>query len=95
MQKEVMDHFALTHDFRNVGYFETEHHKSLVKEITSAIKLGKLIAITGIVGCGKTTTLRMIAENIKEEKEIIGNCIIICQGRPEDMCQPISLQHML
>jgi type II secretory pathway predicted ATPase ExeA len=54
-----------------VGYFETEFHKSIGIEIRSSIKYGRLIAVTGIVGCGKTTTLKRIQEDLKDDKAII------------------------
>jgi type II secretory pathway predicted ATPase ExeA len=61
----------LVKEFRNVGYFETTHHKEIYQNIKTAIRQGKLIAVSGIVGSGKTTTLRKIRENLASEKEII------------------------
>ena len=58
-------------EFRNVGYFETDHHKQIFKELKMAIQQGKLIAVSGIVGSGKTTTLRKIRDTLSEEGEII------------------------
>jgi type II secretory pathway predicted ATPase ExeA len=58
MLSDVMKHFQLVKEFRNVGYFETAHHKEIFQEIKTAIRQGKLIAVSGIVGSGKTTTLR-------------------------------------
>lgn len=66
-----MNHFQLVKEFRNVGYFETEHHKEIYKELKTAIRQGKLIAVSGIVGSGKTTTLRKIRDTLASEKEII------------------------
>lgn len=66
-----MKHFQLVKEFRNVGYFETTHHKEIYQNIKTAIRQGKLIAVSGIVGSGKTTTLRKIRENLASEKEII------------------------
>jgi type II secretory pathway predicted ATPase ExeA len=71
MLSDVMSHFKLVKELRNVGYFETEHHKQIFKELKMAIRQGKLIAVAGIVGSGKTTTLRKIRENLASEKEII------------------------
>jgi type II secretory pathway predicted ATPase ExeA len=58
-------------EFRNVGYFETDHHKQIFKELKMAIHQGKLIAVAGIVGSGKTTTLKKIRDTLAEENEII------------------------
>lgn len=71
MLSDVMNHFQLVKEFRNVGYFETEHHKEIYKELKTAIRQGKLIAVSGIVGSGKTTTLRKIRDTLASEKEII------------------------
>lgn len=71
MRADVMEHFGLLREFRNVGYFETDHHRQIFKDLKAAIRQGKLIAVSGIVGCGKTTTLRKIQETLFDEREII------------------------
>ena len=47
------------------------HHKEIFKELKLAIRQGKLIAVSGIVGSGKTTTLRKIRDTFAKENEII------------------------
>lgn len=71
MLSDVMKNFQLVREFRNVGYFETDHHKQIFQELRMAIRQGKLIAVSGIVGSGKTTTLRKIRDTLSGEKEII------------------------
>jgi type II secretory pathway predicted ATPase ExeA len=71
MLSDVMSHFKLVKEFRNVGYFETDHHKQIFQELKMAIRQGKLIAVAGIVGCGKTTTLKKIRDTLIKEGEII------------------------
>lgn len=71
MLSDVMSHFKLVKEFRNVGYFETDHHKQIVQELKMAIQQGKLIAVAGIVGCGKTTTLKKIRDTLVKGGEII------------------------
>lgn len=71
MLSDVMKNFQLVKEFRNVGYFETDHHKQIFQELRMAIRQGKLIAVSGIVGSGKTTTLRKIRDTLSEENEII------------------------
>lgn len=79
---EVMAYYGLRKEFRNVGYFETEHHRKLFQEIKTAIALGKLIALTGIVGCGKTTVLRRMQETLAQEKEIlVSKSLSVDKGR--------------
>jgi type II secretory pathway predicted ATPase ExeA len=67
MLTEVMEHFSLVKEFPKAGYYETEHQKQMFKDINAAIHSGKLVAITGIIGCGKTTTLRRLFDVLEKE----------------------------
>ncbi len=71
MLSDVMDFYSLTRDFQGVGYFETEHHQQIFKELKAAIKQGQMVALSGIVGCGKTTTLKAIRQELIKEKEVL------------------------
>jgi type II secretory pathway predicted ATPase ExeA len=71
MLSDVMDYYGLTRDFQGTGYFETEHHQQILKELKTAIKQGQMIALSGIVGCGKTTTLKAIRQELSQEKEVL------------------------
>lgn len=71
MQTDTMKHFHLTRDLRRAGYFETEQIRKTINNVISAIKEGKLIAISGIVGSGKTTVLHEIQNRLKSEDEVI------------------------
>lgn len=71
MSNEMMDHFNLTKKFNEAGYFETDHHKMITQEIIGAIKFGKLVAVSGIVGSGKTTILKKIEEKLIRDKEVL------------------------
>ena len=55
MLSDVRNYYGLARDFGQAGYFETEHSEQIVSELK-----GKLVALSGIVGCGKTTMLRRI-----------------------------------
>jgi type II secretory pathway predicted ATPase ExeA len=70
MRVEVMEHFGLTVPLNRAGYYETEHHKELMKDIRGAINEGRLIAVCGLIGSGKTVTLRRLQEILEEEKKI-------------------------
>jgi hypothetical protein len=37
MLSDVMAHFGLTKSLRHVDYFETEHHRQLLKDLKAAI----------------------------------------------------------
>ena len=71
MLTEVMEHYGLVRDFRKAGYYETADQQQMFKDIKSAIYAGKLIALTGVIGCGKTVTLRKLQESLQQESRIL------------------------
>jgi ABC-type glutathione transport system ATPase component len=71
MLSDVRNHYGLARDFGQAGYFETEHFEQIVSELKLEIKAGKLVALSGIVGCGKTTMLRRIQEALSQDREIL------------------------
>jgi len=81
MLSDVMNYYSFIRDFKGAGYFETEHHQQIVKELKVAIKQGQMVALSGIVGCGKTTTLKAIQQELNKEKEVVGFYI---SGHPLD-----------
>ena len=68
---EVMKEYNLGKEFRKAGYYETPQQKQLFSEIKAAIINGKLVALTGIVGCGKTVTLRKLQGDFRKEGKIL------------------------
>lgn len=71
MRVEVMEHYGLTQSIEQAGYYETAHHKQLMKDIKGAIREGRLIAVCGVVGSGKTVTLRRLQQQLMDENKII------------------------
>lgn len=71
MRNEIMRYFDLVREFQKAGYFETEHLKELLEEVKAAVKLGKLVAISGIVGSGKTLFLKRLRDDLAQEKEVL------------------------
>ncbi len=71
MRVEVMQYFGLTLPLNQAGYYETAHHKELMKDIRGAISEARLIAVCGVVGSGKTVLLRRLQQSLEEEKKII------------------------
>jgi type II secretory pathway predicted ATPase ExeA len=72
MLSEVMEHYGLLRDFmEQAAFFETDHARHMLRELKLAITLGKLVVLSGIGGCGKTTMLRRVQESIEQEKEIL------------------------
>ncbi|WP_189525103.1 ATP-binding cassette domain-containing protein [Nostoc sp. 'Peltigera membranacea cyanobiont' 232] len=66
-----MTYFGLKRTLDHVGYFETEDQTNLFKELKLQVRQGRLIAVTGVVGCGKSTTLQRLQLELAEEKDII------------------------
>lgn len=71
MDIESMKHYGLTKELDKTDYFETEQYQVMLANIQHAIKAGGLIALTGIVGMGKTITLRRLQQAIREGNKII------------------------
>jgi len=61
---------VLTNPLTQAGYYETETHRQLTKDIRAAIMEGRLIALCGVVGCGKTVTLRRLQQLLREENRV-------------------------
>jgi type II secretory pathway predicted ATPase ExeA len=58
MLTEVMTHFGLVKELRQA-------------ELKAATQSGSLVALTGVIGCGKTTTLRRLFEVLLKENKIL------------------------
>lgn len=71
MLSDVMNYFGLKRSFNQAGYFETPEISQLFKELKSVITQGQLIALSGMVGCGKTTALQRLISELATEKDII------------------------
>lgn len=70
MRVEVMDHYGLVKPLNQAGYYETEHHLQLLKNIRGAILEGRLIVLYGVIGSGKTVTLRRLQQQLREENKV-------------------------
>ena len=57
MLSDVRDYYGLARELGRTGYFEAAQLQQILKELKLAIKDGKLIALSGIVGTGKTAAL--------------------------------------
>ncbi|KIE04054.1 Type II secretory pathway, component ExeA (Predicted ATPase), partial [Candidatus Jidaibacter acanthamoeba] len=71
MDIESMKYYGLTKEIDKAEYFETDTYQSMLSNIKHAIKSGGLIALTGIVGIGKTVTLRRLQQAIRDENKIL------------------------
>ena len=70
MRAEVMDYYGLIKPLARAGYYETEHHGQMLKNVRGAILEGRIVALCGVIGSGKTVTLRRLQQQLKEENKI-------------------------
>lgn len=63
MRVEVMEHYGLTQSIEQAGYYETAHHKQLMKDIKGAIREGRLIAVCGVVEAVKPSLCDACSSN--------------------------------
>ena len=66
-----MRQFHIERDWGRAGYFETAKAKEVSADIRTAIMAGKLIAVSGPVGVGKTAMLKQLQPKIVTEKKVI------------------------
>ena len=70
MLTDAMEQFGLTRSLRQVGYFPTDQHELLLRELNAAVQEGGLIALTGVVGSGKRLLLRRLREMLNHEGKV-------------------------
>src|SRR5438874_4009485 len=71
MRVDVMQHYGFTQPLSHAGYYETAHHRQLMTDIKSAILEGHFIALCGVIGSGKTVTLRRLQQQLKDENRVL------------------------
>jgi len=71
MLADVIDHYGLKCSLLEAGYFETAHQRRISRELDAAIRQGGLIALCGIVGCGKTLLLNRTMDALQQKGEIL------------------------
>jgi type II secretory pathway predicted ATPase ExeA len=71
MLTEVMQHYGLARPPIDAGFFETEHHAQVSRDIQAAITQGRLIALTAIIGSGKTILSRRLRAQLDQENKVI------------------------
>lgn len=67
---KVRQNYGLVKEFSRAGYYETEYLQRLFKDVIAAIHAGKMIGITGVIGCGKTIMLRQLQAALRKEGKI-------------------------
>jgi len=68
---EVMEHYGLASPLDEAGFFETEHHRKVIGQVKAAIQAGRLVALSGLVGAGKTVLVRQLQEELAREGRVL------------------------
>jgi type II secretory pathway predicted ATPase ExeA len=68
---EYLRYYNIEKDFSNAGNYNTEHSKLLNEGILHSIRNGKFTILTGLVGSGKTTTVKILKNDLENDKKII------------------------
>ncbi len=71
MLTEVMREYGLDKPPVDLGFFPTEHHLQVARDLRAAITGGRLIALTAVIGSGKTVLARRLREELTKEDKII------------------------
>jgi type II secretory pathway predicted ATPase ExeA len=71
MLTEVTRYYGLARPPIDAGFFETEHHAQVSRDIRAAIMGGRLIALTAVIGSGKTILLRRLRAELEREGRVI------------------------
>ena len=66
-----MEHYGLALPFDGAGFFETEHHQKVIKQMKVAIQAGRLVALSGLVGAGKTLLVQRLQEELAREGKVL------------------------
>ena len=71
LNAEIMDRYDLKREWRGAGFYETDNHRLIAGAVRTGLGSGRLIAITGPVGVGKTVFLLRLQDEIASEKRVI------------------------
>ena len=68
---EIMAQYRLVKDWRSAGFYETENHRQIARAVRAGLGSGRLIAITGPIGVGKTVFLHRLRDEIAGERKVV------------------------
>jgi len=66
-----MEHYGLALPLDEAGFFATEHHRTVVRQTKAAIQAGRLVALSGLVGAGKTVLVRHLQDELEREGKVL------------------------
>ena len=68
MISDFVEFYGISKEFDDAGYFETKNYRQIYKELKTVIKLGKLVTLSGVMGCGKTVTIKKNSKRTQKGK---------------------------
>lgn len=71
MLTEIMHYYGLQCEPIDTGYFETDHHEQIHRDLKAAIQNGRLIALTAVICSGKTLLMRRLRETLEKESKVM------------------------
>ena len=66
-----MEHYGLASPLDEAGFFETEHHEKVIRQVKAAVQAGRLVALSGLVGAGKTVLVRQLQDELAREGKVL------------------------
>jgi AbrB family looped-hinge helix DNA binding protein len=69
--RQLVAEACLTRPPIDAGFFETEHHAQVARDLQAAITRGGLIALTAVIGSGKTILARRLRAELERENNVI------------------------
>jgi type II secretory pathway predicted ATPase ExeA len=89
MRSDVMEHLGLSKSLPPVAYDDSEYHQHVFQELKAAIHAGGIVAVTGVVGRGKTVRLARMQRHLREEGRMEGCESLVFEG-PRGFCRKFS-----
>jgi type II secretory pathway predicted ATPase ExeA len=71
MLTEVMRYYDLTRPPIDAGFYETDHHAQVLRDVRAALLGGRLVALTAVIGSGKTILSRRLRAELEREGRVI------------------------
>ena len=75
MLSGVMEHFGFGTSLHPVVYYDSAYHQQVFTDLKAAIYAGGIVALTGVVGSGKTVLLARMQHHLRE-----GGQIEVCES---------------
>ena len=71
LTSRIRKQFHIAKDWREAGHFETVRMKQVGDDLRAAVLAGRLIAISGPVGAGKTAAINRLKGQVAAEGKVI------------------------